>query len=797
MSIVEEYFEIKNESNSDLLAMQVGDFYEFFGEDARKVSNELGLKLSEKSSHGSSHAMAGVPINDIDQYVHNLVDKMDYTVTIADQYKENGNHKREITRTVTPGTLVNNFGSDPKYLASIYLETNNKVGISFTDVTSGRIIVTECNKDSVLKNLSVYSPSEILIDRDSINIEISDIIESIRGYFDTKLHKQDNYPDYMICKDVVKDHFGNNIIDSIDISSQEVVSVSIILNYLKKTGKDTDNSITKIQKIGDEDYVKMDARTRRSLEIINTMGFDSGISLFDVMNKTLTSMGSDLLKRYLQRPLSDKSKIEERQDAVELLTKNAVLRDDIREQLEVTPDIQRITSRAANGTATPNDICNIIDTIDTVEEISNLLKSNDPKHQIYSKFKDIDIDKINELYSEIEEAFIDDPPSSVKSGMIAYGYSEELDEVIDEYNRHSNWIENLEDDLSNDYDLSHVSIGRNKTDGYYIQVGNSEEDNVPSKYNKIKSLKNSVRFKNEDIKKREREIVRLEEKREDMEKDIFKSIMDEVAEKSVHLQDMGDAIAYVDTLQSISVHSVKNDWVKPQIQENSKNIEIKKGRHPVVEQTVDFVPNDCLIGNMRRMLIVTGPNMAGKSTYLRQTALIVLLSQIGSYVPATDSKIGIVDGIFTRIGSLDEISQGRSTFMVEMSELANILHRSTDNSLVILDEVGRGTSTYDGLSIAQSTIEYLTRSEKGPTPITLFATHYHELTELSESIESIDNVHVAVDSSKDDYEFLRKVKDGAADKSYGIKVADMAGVPDPVINKSEDIIEDMNNDSEV
>lgn len=795
MSIVDEYFDIKEQSNSDLLAMQVGDFYEFFGDDARKVSNELGLKLSEKSSHGSSHSMAGVPINDIDQYVHNLVDKMDYTVTIADQYKEDGEHKREITRTVTPGTLVNNFGGEPKYLASVYVMTDEDVGISLTDVTSGRIIVTKCNKSSVLKNLSVYDPSEILIDRENVNINISDITESIESYFDTKLHTQDRYPDYMICKNVIKEHFGENIIDSVDISAEQVVSASMILNYLKETGKDTENSITKIQKIGNEDYVKMDARTRRSLEIINTMSFDSGISLFEVMDETLTSMGSDLLKRYLQRPLTSESKIKKRQDSVELFTKNAVLRDNIREQLEITPNIQRITSRAANGTATPKDVCEIVDTIDSVDEISDLLNSNDPKHLIYSKFKQIDIDEIRELYSKIRKAFVDNPPGSVQSGMISYGYDDELDQVIDDYNKNKEWIENLEDKLSNEYGLSHISIGRNKTDGYYIQVGNSEEDDVPNKYSKIKSLKSSVRFKNDEIEQKEREIIRLEEKREEMERKIFKSIIDEVAKNSEYLQDMGDSIAYIDTIQSIAVHSVKNSWIKPTIRQSDEDINIKKGRHPVVEQTVDFIPNNCSIGDERQMLIVTGPNMAGKSTYLRQTALIVLLSQIGSYVPATEAKIGIVDGIFTRIGSLDEISQGRSTFMVEMSELANILHRSTNNSLVILDEVGRGTATYDGLSIAQSTIEYLTQSEEGPEPLTLFATHYHELTELSESIDSIENVHVAVESSKNDYKFLRKVKKGAADKSYGIKVADMAGVPEPVISRSEDIIDDMNSDN--
>lgn len=791
MGIVDEYLELKDSTESDLLAMQVGDFYEFFGDDARTVSDELGLKISEKSSHGSSYAMAGVPINDIDQYVHNLVDKFNYTVSIADQYKEDGSHQREVSRIVTPGTLINNFGGDPKYLASVYISEDN-AGISFTNVTSGRIYVTKCDHNSILKNLSIYEPDEIIIDRKNINIDISDIIDSINTYFDTKLHQQNNYPNYKNAKMTVQDQFGNNIEGSIGVTdSNSTVSISMILKYLNKTGQNTNSSITKISEIGNEDYVKMDARTRRSLEIINTMSFESGISLFDVMDKTQTSMGSDLLKRRLQRPLSNKSKITRRQDSISFLVQNAILRDDIRGILESTPNIQRISSRATNGTATPNDIYNIIDSIDSINEIRNVLSKYESNSEIQSKFLDFDTGILEDIYSEIKSAIVEDPPSSVKSGMIKYGYSKELDNLIDKYNSHMNWIENLESELSSEYNLSHVSVGRNKTDGYYIQVGNSEEDEVPSKYNKIKSLKNSVRFKNEEINRREEKILRLEEKRENLEKDIFRNVVEKVSNKSEYLQNIGDLIAEIDSLQSLAKHSVKNSWVKPKIKEQNMGINIKSGRHPVVEQTVDFVPNDTDIGRENRMMIVTGPNMAGKSTYLRQTALIVLLAQIGCYIPAKSAQIGIVDGIFTRIGSLDEISQGRSTFMVEMSELANILHRSTDHSLVILDEVGRGTATYDGISISQSTIEYLTENDKGPTPMTLFATHYHELTQLSKYIKSIKNVHIAVDSKGDDYKFLRKVRDGPADESYGIKVADMAGVPNPVIDRSEELINNL------
>lgn len=795
MSIVDEYYDLKKETNADLLAMQVGDFYEFFGDDAKEAGNKLGLKIAEKSSHGSSHAMAGVPINDIDQYINNLVDKMGYTVAVADQYKENGNHKREIVRTVTPGTILENFGGSPKYLCSIYLRNKN-CSVCFTDVTSGQITTTDCEFDEIIKNLSIYNPEEIVISENELNDKADKLIEKINEFLDCRIDKIDYELDYHNSELNIKTHFGQNILETLQIDSKaEVININQIIEYLSEVGHNTEMSITKLRKLGDDKYVNMGASTRRSLEISGTMTYDSGISLFDVMDKTLTNTGSDLLKRFLQRPLTNEDEIQDRQNSVSSLVENAMIRSNIRDILKSSPNLQRIATKSTNKTASPRDIYNIIDGVDCVEDLEKIVSKNDnlKNSSLHNKFQDINTEKIREIYKEIKKSIAENPPNTKQSDMIKYGYNQELDEIVDEYNKHKNWFENLESELSED--ITHATVGRNQTDGYYVQVGNTEEDDVPNKFNKIKSLKSSVRFKNEEIKEHENKILRLEEKREKKEKEIFSNIVQKVAQKSNYIQNMGNLIAYTDVIQSLSTHAIKNSWKKPDVSENEDTIDIKNGRHPVVEQTVDFVPNSSVLDDKNRMTIVTGPNMAGKSTYLRQVALITLLSQAGSYVPAEEADIGTVDGIYTRIGSLDEISQGKSTFMVEMSELANILHSSTDNSLVILDEVGRGTATYDGLSIAKSTVEYLTVNDNGPNPKCLFATHYHELTELENDIESINNLHVEVDSDGDDYQFLHNVEDGAADESYGIKVADIAGVPDPVVDRSSELLEELDDDN--
>lgn len=794
MGIVDEFFELKEESNADLLAMQVGDFYEFFADDAHTVSSELGLKVSEKSSHGSSYAMAGVPIDDLEQYLVTLVENKNYTVAVADQYKQNGEHKRKVSRTVTPGTLIESVDTDVRYLCSVFVD-NEDVGIAFTELSSGNILVKESNTEDYIDEISVYRPSEVIITSTEYSENISEIKNNINSHFNTRTEIVENYADIESLVNEVESHYGKNIIDSIGLSDKQhaTSAVGSILRYIDNTQSELQNSINKIKTIDDDDYISLDARTRRSLEIVDTMNSDAGNSLYDVMDKTITPNGSKKLRQYLQRPLKSRSSIHERQESVDVFVRNAIHRNDCQSILEEFPNIQRISSRCVYGRATPKELRDIVDGLECLDEILDIFlkDSNLIESPISDRLRDISLDEVNEVRDIINSSISEDATNNINEGTIKKGYNKELDNLIEKYKNNKEWFDSLEDEVSNKYNITHVKVDRNQTDGYYIQVGKSEADEISeSEYNHIKSLKNSKRFKNEEMRDREKKFLRLEEKREKLELEVFSEILSEIGEKSEILQKVGSVFAEIDAYQSLATHAVQNKWVQPEINEIGTKIDIEGGCHPVVEQTEDFVPNDLDISKNNSFYIVTGPNMAGKSTYLRQCALIVLLAQSGSYVPAEEAEIGIVDSIFTRVGAMDEISQGRSTFMVEMSELANILHTSTDNSLVILDEVGRGTATNDGISIAKATIEYLAGNNDSQTPKTMFATHYHELTELSNEYDNIENLRLDIEKTGNgDYKFTRKVREGSANNSYGVQVADMAGVPNEVVERANEILD--------
>lgn len=801
MGIVDEYFELKESTDADLLAMQVGDFYEFFADDAYTASGELGLKVSEKSSHGSSYAMAGVPIKDLQQYVTKLVERGGYTVAVADQYEEDGNHKREISRIATPGTLLERVESDSRYLGTLLIDGGN-YGMAVTDVSSGRIYLQQTDEESYLDDLAIYNPDEILIGSTEVSkSNLEEVSDTITSYLDTTI-RLDTHLNMSKLQTTVTNHFGEDVLPSLNIDRGEtcVSAVGWILTYLEETGTDVEKSITQLRTVGDEKFVSIDARTRRSLEITETINRDGGQPLVDVLDETMTSFGGNKLERYLQRPLKERDEILDRQESVSVLVEDAIARRDIRDVLEGIPNLPRIASRAAYGTATPRDISQIVDGIEALQELCDLV-SKTPKLKdapLSSVLDSINMGEVTELQETVENAIPRDPPNKVEIGMIREGFDDDLDEVIREYEETLQWFSELEDTVKREYDVTHVTVDRNKTDGYYIQVGKSESDALKSDFEQIKTLKTSHRFESDELRKKERKFLRLEEERKEMEEEAFEELLSVVANSSTLLQSIGDAVAHIDALQSFAVHAVANDWVKPKIRSEGEDIAVQGGRHPVVEQTTDFVPNDIYLSDEQKFIIVTGPNMAGKSTYLRQTALVSLLGQTGGFVPAESAELGIVDAIFTRVGAMDEISQGRSTFMVEMAELANILHTSTDNSLVLLDEVGRGTATEDGISIAKATVEYLTNENPdSQNPNTLFATHYHELTSLSETIPTVKNVHVAVESTSDgSYEFLYKVRDGPADKSYGIKVAELAGVPNPVISRSNDILSELHDTEE-
>ncbi|ELZ03910.1 DNA mismatch repair protein MutS [Natrialba asiatica] len=788
--IVGEFFSLKEGTDAELLAMQCGDFYEFFGEDAETVSDELDLKVSQKSSHGSSYPMAGVPLDDLTPYLKALVER-GYRVAVADQYETESGHAREIQRVVTPGTLLETSDADAQYLAAVVdggSGSDPRYGLAFADVTTGRFLVAEAaDTDAALTELYRFDPVEVLPGPDSRTDD--DLLGTVRERIDAALtlHETEAFAPKRAAH-AVREQFGRETVERLSVGPEATAAAGAILAYVEETGAGVLASMTRIQAHHGDDHVTLDATTQRNLELTETMQGEREGSLFATIDHTETSAGGRLLKEWLQRPRRALETLEQRQESVAALSSAALERDEIQDTLDEAYDLARLASKATHGSADARDLLAVRETLavlpalaETIDSTPNLADS--PLAGIIDR---PDRAAAADLREALEDAIADDPPSTVTQGeLLQYGYDDDLDEVIDRHEEVKQWLDTLDEREKRQHGLSHVTVDRNKTDGYYIQVGKSAADGVPDHYEQVKTLKNSKRFTTDDLEEKEREILRLEEQRGELEYDLFEALRDDVAERAELLQDVGRALAAVDALASLATHAAENRWVKPGLHRGDA-LDIDQGRHPVVEQTTEFVPNDVrLDGEDRGFLVVTGPNMSGKSTYMRQVACIVLLAQIGSFVPAKEAEIGLVDGIFTRVGALDELAQGRSTFMVEMSELSNILHTATEESLVVLDEVGRGTATYDGISIAWAATEYLHNEVAAKT---LFATHYHELTGLAENLPRVANVHVAADERDGDVTFLRAVRDGPTDRSYGIHVADLAGVPGPVVDRARDVL---------
>ncbi|SDJ41635.1 DNA mismatch repair protein MutS [Natronorubrum texcoconense] len=790
--IVGEFFSLKEDTDADVLAMQCGDFYEFFGDDAELVSDELDLKVSQKSSHGSSYPMAGVPLKDLTPYLKALVER-GYRVAVADQYETESGHAREVVRVVTPGTLLETSDADAQYLAAIVDGssvggTDAGYGLAFADVTTGRFLVADAeDADDALTELYRFDPVEVLPGPDVRSDD--EVLSMVRERVDAALtlHDTESFAPKRAAH-TVREQFGQETVDRLSVGESTLAAAGAILAYVEETGTGVLASMTRIQAHHGDDHVTLDATTQRNLELTETMQGDRDGSLFDTIDHTETSAGGRLLKEWLQRPRRSLETLERRQESVAALSSAALARDELQDSLGDAYDLARLASKASHGSADARDLLAAGETLavlpslaDTIDSAPDLAES--PLTEIVNR---PDREAADALRGTLAETIADDPPSTVtQGGLLQRGYDDELDEVIDRHEEVEGWLDGLADREKRQHGLSHVTVDRNKTDGYYIQVGKSAADGVPDHYEEIKTLKNSKRFTTDELEEKEREILRLEERRGDLEYELFEELREDVAGHAELLQDVGRTLATVDALSSLATHAAENRWVQPNLHREDR-LAIEQGRHPVVEQTTEFVPNDVRMDEKRGFLVVTGPNMSGKSTYMRQVACIVLLAQVGSFVPAKSAEIGLVDGIFTRVGALDELAQGRSTFMVEMSELSNILHTATEESLVILDEVGRGTATYDGISIAWAATEYLHNEVRAKT---LFATHYHELTGLAENLPRVANVHVAADERDGDVTFLRTVRDGPTNRSYGIHVADLAGVPDPVVDRSRDVLD--------
>jgi DNA mismatch repair protein MutS len=795
--IVEEFLALKEETDADLLAMQCGDFYEFFGDDAEFVGEELDLKISEKSSHGSAYPMAGVPLTELTPYLKALVER-GYRVAVADQYEVDGGHERAIERVVTPGTLLETTDSEARYLTAIVREDDGdggsdeaaerRYGLAFADVTTGRFHATEIvgSSEDVLTECYRFAPAEIL-PGPAVRTD-DDLLGRLRDRTagTLSLHATDAFaPD--AARETVDEQFGPAALSSVGLDEARgaIRAAGAVLDYVDATGVGTLASMTRLQPYRSGEGVALDATTQRNLELVEPMG-EGGRTLLDTIDHTVTSAGGRLLREWLCRPIRRNEELTRRAGGVAAFAAAALAREELREELGETYDIERLSSKAVSGSADARDLLRVRDSLAVLPRLVDAAAGS-PELQS-SPIADVlarpDRAAAEELRGALDEALAADPPGGIREGgLIRQGYDDNLDELIEDHEEALDWIDGLADREKRRHSITHLSTGRNKTDGYYIQVGNSETGEVPESYEQIKSLKNANRYTTDELDEREREVFRFEERRGDLEYELFCDLRDRVAAAAELLQDVGRALAECDCLASLAVHAVSHDWTRPELVDSG--LDIDGGRHPVVEQEVEFVPNDLALTDDRAFLVVTGPNMSGKSTYMRQTALITLLAQIGSFVPARSAEVAPVDGIYTRVGALDELAQGRSTFMVEMSELANILHSATEESLVILDEVGRGTATYDGISIAWAATEYLHNEVRAKT---LFATHYHELTGLAEHLDRVANVHVAADERGDEVTFLRTVEEGPTDRSYGIHVADLAGVPEPVVGRSRDVL---------
>ncbi|MFB6142644.1 MAG: DNA mismatch repair protein MutS, partial [Halorientalis sp.] len=673
--IVGEFLALREETDADLLTMQCGDFYEFFAEDAETVAEELDLQVSQKSSQGSSYPMAGVPVDDLTPYLTALVER-GYRVAVADQHETaDGGHAREVTRVVTPGTLLDGARGEARYLVAVAQE-GGRYGLAAADVTTGQFLVTSvADADALLTELYTFDPVEVLPGPD-VRAD-DDLCERIRSRTDAtlSLHAADAFAPGR-ARHAVREQFGAETVESVGIADDDaaVCAAGAVRSYVAETGQGVLASMTRLQPYGAGDHVELDATTQRNLELTETMQGDCEGSLFDTLDHTVTSAGGRLLREWLQRPRRSRGELRRRQSGVAALAEAAMARDQLRDTLEGAADLERLASRAASGSADAGDLRRVQETLALLPRAAEVVAGTDrlAESSLADVLADADREAAADLAADLDEAIVEDPPATVtQGGIFRRGYDDELDEVVERHEAALEWVETLADREGEAHGITHVQVDRNKTDGYYLQVGNSETDRVPDHYERVKSLKNSERYTTPELEEKEREILRLEERRGELEYALFEALRERVGERASLLQDAGRVLAELDALASLATHAVRNDWTRPDLHDGDE-LAIQGGRHPVVEQTTEFVPNDLHLDRDRQFLVVTGPNMSGKSTYMRQAALITLLAQVGSFVPADDARVGLVDGIFTRVGALDELAQGRSTFMVEMQELSNI-----------------------------------------------------------------------------------------------------------------------------
>lgn len=802
--LMKQYKEIKKENMDSILFFRLGDFYEMFFDDAKIASKELGLTLTSRNREKDVEVpLAGIPYHSASQYIAKLV-KKGYKVAICEQTEDpktaKGIVKREVVKIVSPGTVIDTDYIDEKsnnYLLGLKFG-KNCASIAYIDITTGEFAVTEVDSKNIINEINKIMPREIIID--SINYELikddinmytknNNIFLNVIGNknteeFETNLtsfNKLKNAQEYL------KNYFGVVSLASYNIENrpESIEIAAFVLEYVRNLHKYNEIPVNKISYIDSCEYMELNINTQKNLELIKNDSENSNLgTLFWVLDETKTSMGSRFLKKIIKNPLLDKRKIIERQKDIEFFIQEAIIREEIRERLKSVYDIERLIGKIILGTENAKDINAIRISIESAEEISEIL----PKEK--NLFYDILIE-LSEISSIILKTLKEDVPFTIREGgIIKDGYNQELDELRNISKNGKNYLLELEQREKERTGINSLKIGYNKVFGYYIEITNRNLENVPPEYIRKQTLSNAERYITDELKKYEGKILNAKERIEELEFFLFKELTSEIKKKTQELQELGNKISYIDVIISLAYAAIKNNYIKPELTEENI-IEIKEGRHPIVEKLIgkeDYIKNETVIDEKERLILLTGPNMAGKSTYMKQIALIIIMTQIGSYVPCSNAKIGIVDKIFTRVGASDDILSGQSTFMVEMTEAANILNNATENSFIILDEIGRGTSTYDGISIAWAITEYIHEKIKAKT---IFATHYHELTELDKMLKKLVNYRVEVKETEEGIIFLRKIIRGGADKSYGIEVAKLAGLPVEVLKNSKKILKSL------
>ena len=798
--MMQHYLDTKKEYPDCILFYRLGDFYEMFYEDAITVSRELEITLTGKDCGMPERApMCGVPYHAVDHYLTRLVEK-GYKVAIAEQMEDpkqaKGLVKREVIRVVTPGTNISEQALDETknnfLMCIVYLD--RIFGLAVCDVTTGEFFVTQVDTDRMLLDeLYKYMPAEIISNQAFAMSGID--AEDLKGRLHIAMSFLSNrYFHDEICEEQLKKHFQASSLEALGLADYPAgaVAAGALLGYLHETQKISLSHLTKIRTYQPGRYMVLDTSTRRNLELTETLREKRKRgTLLWVLDQTRTAMGARMLRSFIEQPLVERNEILARQDAIEEINEEIMNREELREYLGPVYDLERLIGRIAYRSAGPRDLVALKTSLEMLPGIKVLLAGY---HTALLKDLDEDLDPLTDLAEWIGRGIEDDPPITVREGgIIKEGYSEEADRLRKAKTEGKQWLTELESQERERTGIKNLRVKFNKVFGYYLEVTNSYKNLVPEDYIRKQTLTNAERYTTARLKELEDVILGAEDRLYTLEYNLFCEIRDQIAAEVLRVQKTARAIALLDVLLSLAGVAEKNRYVRPKINEKGL-IDIRGGRHPVVEKMMRdelFIPNDTLLNQSdKRISIITGPNMAGKSTYMRQTALIVLMAQIGSFVPADSANIGICDRIFTRVGASDDLASGQSTFMVEMTEVANILRNATRRSLLILDEIGRGTSTFDGLAIAWAVVEHISNTRILGAK-TLFATHYHELTELEGSLPGVNNYCIAVKEQGDSIVFLRKIVKGGADKSYGIQVAQLAGVPDPVIQRAKELVEEL------